>query len=157
MGQGLCLRSTRREKNVRRLTGKQRKFAIHYPANCNATEAARKAGYKGSYATLRSIGSENLTKPNIQMAIKKVMDTHSMPDYEILYRVTKMARGELPTRIDDTKDGTMEHFDCFKSIETLGKTSGVLKAPVDFGEETLKCLIFDAPIPSVETEDPEKT
>lgn len=157
MGLELCLRRTRREKNVRRLTGKQRKFANFYPEECNGFKSAKKAGYKGSDATLRSIGSENLTKPNILAAIKEVMDRESMPDYEILYRVTKMARGELPTRIDETRFGTMQHFDCFKPLETLGKTSGVLKTPVDFGEETLKCLIFDAPIPSVETEDTEKT
>lgn len=51
------------------LTPKQRLFADEYIANKgNATDAARKAGYKNSSA--RYIGQENLTKPNIQEYIK---------------------------------------------------------------------------------------
>ena len=54
------------------LTGKQRLFVKWYVSkevNMNATEAARRAGYGGDDATLRSIASENLTKPNIAQAV----------------------------------------------------------------------------------------
>lgn len=53
------------------LTTKQEAFVAAYigQAKGNATEAARLAGYEGSEATLRSIGSENLTKPNIEARI----------------------------------------------------------------------------------------
>lgn len=51
-----------------KLNSRQRKFVEVYDGN--GTEAARLAGYSGDDATLRSIASENLTKPNIAEAIK---------------------------------------------------------------------------------------
>ena len=53
-----------------KLTDKQKAFVNHYLICLNATEAAKRAGYKGSYDTLRSIGSENLTKPNIREVLE---------------------------------------------------------------------------------------
>lgn len=47
------------------LTPKQQRFADEYLVSANGVDAVRKAGYTGSDATLRSIASENLTKPNI--------------------------------------------------------------------------------------------
>jgi hypothetical protein len=52
-----------------RLTPRQRIFIVEYLADKNATKAAIRAGY--SPKTARSIGSENLTKPNIASAIEK--------------------------------------------------------------------------------------
>lgn len=51
-----------------KLTPKQQAFCDYYIASGNATEAAIKAGY--SENTARSIGSENLTKPDIQSYIQ---------------------------------------------------------------------------------------
>ena len=59
------------------LTGTQALFVVHYLDTLNATEAAARAGYRGRNATLRSIGSENLTKPNIAEAIQEAMDKRS--------------------------------------------------------------------------------
>ncbi len=56
------------------LTNKQQAFvdAIENSTNKqtynNALESAREAGYKGNNRTLASVGSENLTKPNIILA-----------------------------------------------------------------------------------------
>ena len=50
-------------------TTKQQKFVDCFEGN--ATEAARKAGYKGNNNTLASIGDENLRKPAILEAIEK--------------------------------------------------------------------------------------
>lgn len=47
-----------------KLTPKQQAFCDYYIASGNATEAAIKAGY--SEKTARSVGSENLTKPDIK-------------------------------------------------------------------------------------------
>ena len=61
-----------------KLTPKQQKFVAEYLKSGNATEAARRAGYKGNEKTLSQVGAENLRKPGIQGAIKeakaKVMD-----------------------------------------------------------------------------------
>lgn len=49
------------------MTDKQRRFAEEYLVDLNATQAAIRAGYSGR--TARSIGKENLTKPDIQQYI----------------------------------------------------------------------------------------
>lgn len=50
------------------LTGKQKKFCEEYIFDFNATRAAKEAGY--SEATAYSIGSENLSKPEIKAYIE---------------------------------------------------------------------------------------
>ncbi len=51
------------------LTPKQTRFVQEYLTDLNATQAAIRAGY--SKKTARSVGSENLTKPDIATAIQK--------------------------------------------------------------------------------------
>ena len=60
----------------RPLTMKQMAFCVHYVSaavNCNATEAARRAGYKGSDNTLGTVGFENMLKPAIRDEIDRRM------------------------------------------------------------------------------------
>lgn len=52
------------------LTEKQKQFCREYIYDWNATRAAKAAGY--SEDTARSIGSENLTKPDIQAYISEI-------------------------------------------------------------------------------------
>jgi hypothetical protein len=60
-----------REKEMKRLTEKQRRFVDAYmgPAQGNGTEAARLAGYRGSDDTPASVARENLRKPLIRKAV----------------------------------------------------------------------------------------
>lgn len=51
------------DSSCRKLTTKQRLFVFEYLIDLNATKAAERAGY--SRKTARSIGQENLTKPDI--------------------------------------------------------------------------------------------
>lgn len=51
-----------------KLTAKQQAFVNEYLIDLNATQAAIRAGY--SQDTARQIGSENLSKPDIQLAIE---------------------------------------------------------------------------------------
>lgn len=53
------------------LTDKQRLFCREYLTDLNATQAAIRAGY--SEKTARSIGQENLTKPDIQAEVQRMM------------------------------------------------------------------------------------
>lgn len=55
-----------------RLTAKQQRFVAEYLVDLNATQAAIRAGYSQNAA--RAIGSENLTKPDIQAAIQEERD-----------------------------------------------------------------------------------
>lgn len=86
------------------LTPKQQRFIEAYIANGqNGVEAAIAAGYKGNNATLRSISSENLTKPNIKAAIEKrlapVLKSFKMSADEVLEELGKLGKlewSELP-------------------------------------------------------------
>lgn len=54
------------------LTPKQAAFVREYLIDLNATQAAIRAGY--SKKTARSVGHENLTKPDIEAAIRTALD-----------------------------------------------------------------------------------
>jgi phage terminase small subunit len=57
------------------LTAKMIRFAEEYIVDLNATQAAIRAGY--SERTAKSIGQENLTKPDLQEYIQNLMDERS--------------------------------------------------------------------------------
>ena len=57
------------------MTKKQKRFIDEYLIDLNATQAAIRSGY--SPDTAKSIGSENLTKPDIQARIAKAMAERS--------------------------------------------------------------------------------
>ncbi len=84
----------------KRFTIKQKGFINAYILCLNATEAARRAGYKGDYGTLRAIGSENLTKPNIRAEIDRIFNKTTMSAGEVLARLTAQARGDLYDVLD---------------------------------------------------------
>lgn len=57
-------------KKGEKLTPKQEIFVSEYLKTGNATEAARRAGYKGNDITLGRVGAENLKKPLVLRAIE---------------------------------------------------------------------------------------
>lgn len=57
------------------LTAKMKRFGEEYIVDLNATQAAIRAGY--SEKTAKSIGQENLTKPDLQDYIQELMDKRS--------------------------------------------------------------------------------
>lgn len=66
-----------RKPKKRPLTAKQSAFVHWYcsaAVNMNATEAARRAGYKGNDNTLGTVGVENMQKPAIRDAIDKRLE-----------------------------------------------------------------------------------
>lgn len=52
------------------LTLKQRRFVDAYLITANCTEAARRAGYKGTNGVLSVVGQDNLRKPIIAKAVE---------------------------------------------------------------------------------------
>lgn len=78
------------------LTDKQYAFALEYVQCLNATEAARRAGYQGTYESLRVIGSQNLTKKHVRAAIDKLLNERAMRAEEVLSRLSDQARGIPP-------------------------------------------------------------
>jgi phage terminase small subunit len=91
------------------LTQKQKLFVEAYLANPNATEAARKAGYKGSDETLAVVGHENLRKPQISKLIEVRVETAIITANEVLHGVKKIA-------LEGDRDA-----DRLKAYELLGK------------------------------------
>lgn len=79
------------------LTPKQKAFADYYIECGNSTEAARKAGY--SEKTSRSIGAENLTKPDISAYIAERMQVQNEARVasadEVLQFFSSVMRGEI--------------------------------------------------------------
>lgn len=80
-----------------KLTPKQKKFCEYYVQSGNATDAARKAGY--SKNALRSIGQENLTKPDIKAYIAQLVDEQDKRRVadakEVLEFYSAVMRGEV--------------------------------------------------------------
>jgi phage terminase small subunit len=80
---------------MRPLTRRQENFVNEYLTCWNATEAARRAGYKGNDATLGSVGYENLRKPQIDSRIRARMAESAMRADEVLARLAAIARGDM--------------------------------------------------------------
>lgn len=78
------------------LTPKQKAFADYYIECGNATEAAKRAGYKDSSA--RQIGAENLTKPSISAYIaerqKQIDDSRIADAAEVLRFYSSVMRNQ---------------------------------------------------------------
>nr|DAS52522.1 MAG TPA: Terminase small subunit [Caudoviricetes sp.]DAX33611.1 MAG TPA: Terminase small subunit [Caudoviricetes sp.] len=118
-----------------KLTEKQKRFADYYIETGNATESARRAGYKGK--NLNNVASENLAKVGVKSYIdeklKILQDERTASAKEVLEFLTKSMRGELNEEIvvvEGTGDGTSEARkikkqiglrERIKSAELLGK------------------------------------
>lgn len=102
---------------TRPLSPKQKAFVENYAACGNATEAARKAGYRKP----RSVGSENLTKPDIKAALtaltEKVASERIATAIERQEFWTAIMRGEISGDIEMLKIR-------LKASELLGKAQG---------------------------------
>lgn len=118
-----------------KLTEKQKRFADYYIETGNATEFARRAGYKGK--NLNNVASENLAKVGVKSYIdeklKVLENERTASAKEVLEFLTKSMRGELDEEIvvvEGTGDGTSEARkikkqiglrERIKSAELLGK------------------------------------
>lgn len=132
-----------------KLTLKQKRFADEYIITGNATESAVKAGY--SKTTARSIGQENLTKPDIKNYIAerlKILDDEKIADQkEVLQYLSAVMRGEhkektlisigeLGQEIVDIDVGAKDRI---KAAELLGRRYKLFtdKVEVDANIETV--------------------
>ncbi|MDM0481049.1 terminase small subunit [Clostridium perfringens] len=118
-----------------RLTPKQKAFAEYYIETGNATESARKAGYKGK--NLNRIASENLSKLDIKSYIdekmKELESKRIAKAEEVLEYLTRVLRGEETEQVVVTEnigdfmseakvvDKEVSAKDKIKAAELLGK------------------------------------
>ncbi|MDB1956876.1 terminase small subunit [Clostridium tertium] len=103
----------------KKLTPKQKAFADYYIETGNATESARRAGYKGK--NLNRIASENLSKLDIKQyideRIAKIEDERIAKGEEVLRYLTRVMRGEEKDQFG--LDAALQ--DRTKAAELLGK------------------------------------
>lgn len=101
-------------KTRRGLSPKQQAFVEHYAACGNATEAARRAGYKNP----NKVSAENMVKIGIQSAIQEITESSKQQRIATATErqefLTTMMRGEI--------EG--EPKDRIKACELLGKMQG---------------------------------
>lgn len=84
------------------MTGKQKAFVSYYlgEANFNATLAAKMAGYRAtSKHSFESIGSENLTRPDIAARIDEHFKQAHVSAEEVLLELGTLARGDSRDKI----------------------------------------------------------
>lgn len=114
--------------SVRPLTTKQRLFVEAYLASPNATEAARKAGYKGTDNALGVIGHKMLTNAKISAFVEKRVQSFGMTANDVLSELAAIARGDYQDfRSDKVKSLELlgKHFKLFTDkTEVTGKDDG---------------------------------
>jgi len=121
------------------MTKKQQRFCDEYLVDCNATQAAIRAGY--SEKTAYSIGVENLKKPELKNYIEQQMqnmqDKTVASAEEVIQYLTSVLRGQSSAEIvvvEGTGDGCSEartvqkapdEKERLKAAELLGKRYGI--------------------------------
>ncbi len=96
------------------MTAKQKRFCEEYMIDLNATQAAKRAGY--SKKTARFIGNENLTKPNIENHIQKLLKEISDS--------TKITIEKVVGRIDEISTDSEDENTRLKANDLLLKHLG---------------------------------
>ncbi|AZA82180.1 terminase small subunit [Chryseobacterium lactis] len=85
------------------LTDKQKRFCEEYLIDLNATQAAIRSGYSSDNA--RQIGSENLSKLDIQNYISELQEKKSqeldITQTKVLQELVKIAFGDVKNYFDD--------------------------------------------------------
>ena len=135
-----------------KLTERQKRFIDQYIQSGNATEAAKKAGYKGN--NLNRIGSENLSKLDkyIKERIKELDDKRIADADEVLQYLTSVLRGEEKDQFGfeaSLKDRN-------KAAELLGKRYALFTEKVEKKEEGNINIVFGIPRPPKENNDGNK-
>ncbi|HDR7211292.1 terminase small subunit [Bacillus cytotoxicus] len=138
-----------------KLTPKQQAFCDYYIETGNATEAARKAGYKGR--NLNRIASENLSKLVIQQYIEERMakkdEERVASQDEILEFLTKVMRGEMTEQVPvgqgegyfELQDKDTYVKDRVKAAELLGKRHMMWTEKKEV-EVTVPTFVDDVPL-----------
>lgn len=123
------------------MNAKQKKFCDEYLIDCNATQAAIRAGY--SSKTAYSIGEENLKKPELKAYIEQQLELlhneKTANAQEVMEYLTSVMRGEHREQtLQLVGDGVQKiaYIDVsakerLKAAELIGKRYGIFKDNVN--------------------------
>lgn len=124
------------KKNKNKLTPKQQRFCDEYLIDCNATQAAIRAGY--SKRTAYRTGCDNLKLPHIRAYIDERMEKHQSEliasQEEVLQYLTNVMRGESEAE-DLAVEGTGKGFSKARNVRKAPSELDRLKA----AEQLSKC------------------
>lgn len=135
---------------------KQKRFCEEYLVDCNATQAAIRAGY--SEKTARAIGQRLLTnvdiKKYIEQQLQKLKNEKIADAQEVLEYLTSVMRGEQKEQVALlTGEGCQELVqkdisakDRIKAAELIGKRYGLFTEKVELQGETTIQIVDDIPI-----------
>lgn len=125
------------------MNARQKRFCDEYLIDCNATQAAIRAGY--SPKTAKSIGQENLTKPDLKAYIdeqlERLHNEKTADAQEVLEYLTAVMRGQHTEQtLQLVGDGVQTITDIdvsakerLKAAELIGKRYGMFKDNLDVG------------------------
>lgn len=127
------------------MTDKQKRFCDEYLVDCNATQAAIRAGYSEKTAceqAARLLANVNI-KAYIDEKMKQIGDENIADTKEVLKYLTSVLRGESKSSVvvvEGTGDGYSEakvmkkapdEKERLKAAELIGKRYGLFKESVD--------------------------
>ena len=127
------------------MNAKQKKFCDEYLVDCNAAQAAIRAGY--SPKTAKQIGQENLTKPDLRAYIDEQLlrlhNDRTANAAEVMEYLTAVMRGESTAHVvvvEGIGEGCSEakviqkppdEKERLKAAELLGKRFGLFTEKID--------------------------
>lgn len=119
------------------VNAKQKRFADEYLIDCNATQAAIRAGY--SPKTARQIGEQNLSKLDIkeyiEQQLEQIHNAKTADAQEVLEYLTAVMRGEHTEQalrlvgegVQEIDTMEVSAKDRIKAAELIGKRYGMFK------------------------------
>lgn len=123
------------------MNAKQKRFCDEYLIDCNATQAAIRAGY--SPKTAKQIGQENLTKPDLKKYIdeqlERIHNEKTADAQEVLEYLTAVMRGEhteqvlklIGEGVQTVTDIDVSARERLKAAGLIGKRYGMFKDNVN--------------------------
>lgn len=125
------------------MNARQKRFCDEYLMDCNAKQAAIRAGY--SPKTAYSIGNENLNKPElkayIEEQLEKIHNEKTADAQEVLEYLTAVMRGQHTEQVlklvgegvQTITDIDVAAKERIKAAELIGKRYGLFKDNLDVG------------------------
>lgn len=135
--------AVRKRKAVNTLNQRQKKFCDEYLIDCNATQAAIRAGY--SPKTAKQIGQRMLTnvdlKDYIDAQLERIHNEKTADAQEVMEYLTSVMRGEHTEQVlklvgdgvQTVTDIDVSAKERLKAAELIGKRYGLFTDKVDVG------------------------
>lgn len=142
------------QKGVVAMNARQKRFCDEYLIDCNATQAAIRAGY--SPKTAKQIGQRMLTnvdlKAYIDEQLERIHNEKTADAQEVLEYLTAVMRGQhteqtlqlIGDGVQKISDIDVSAKERLKAAELIGKRYGMFKDNVNLGESRV-IIVSDVP------------